>query len=163
MKIKYLGGTSMINSKDILTRLQNGENVDAIANEMMDALNAANDQFQKEEEEKKKAAAMIDDKAADLRVILDMLYNFCKKHYCDNDEDLAALDEAFADMDAFEIIKQVEELGAMVVNMKEMFNNSPIFNFVIEDKPVGNTKKKVIESKKDADFVINSFLKSIGL
>lgn len=153
----------MINSKDILTRLQNGEDVDAIANEMMDALNAANDQFQKEEEEKKKAAAMIDDKAADLRVILDMLYNFCKKHYCENDEDLAALNEVFADMDAFEIIKQIEDLGAMVVNMKEMFNNAPVFNFVVADKPVGNTKKKVIESKKDADFVINSFLKSIGL
>lgn len=153
----------MINSKDILTRLQNGEDVDAIANEMMDALNAANDQFQKEEEEKKKAAAMIDDKAADLRVILDMLYNFCKKHYCENDEDLATLDEVFADLDTVEIIKQVEELGTMVVNMKEMFNNSPVFNFVVGDKPVGNTKKKVIESKQDADFVINSFLKSIGL
>ncbi len=152
----------MINSKDILARLQNGEKAEDIAESLINALNDANEQFQKEEAEKKKAAAMIDEKAADLRVILDMLYNFCKKHYCKNDEDIAALDEIFADLDTVEIINQIEELGALVFDMENMFKNSPAFSFMVGDKPAG-TKKKIVESKQDADFIISSFLKSMGL
>ena len=39
----------MFNSNDILARLQNGENPEAIANEMADSLNHAIDQFHEED------------------------------------------------------------------------------------------------------------------
>ena len=43
-------------NNDILARLRNGEDVDAIAKELIDALNEANAAFQKEEEEKARLA-----------------------------------------------------------------------------------------------------------
>ena len=49
----------MFKVEDILARLQNGEDANDIADEMVKALNTANEQFQKEEEEKAKAASKI--------------------------------------------------------------------------------------------------------
>lgn len=47
----------MINKAELLARLQNGDSIEDIANEMTDALNAAKDEYIAIQEEKAKAAA----------------------------------------------------------------------------------------------------------
>ena len=45
----------MVNQNDILARLQNGESADTIAQELVNALNAANAQFMEEQAAAQKA------------------------------------------------------------------------------------------------------------
>ena len=59
----------MINEKDILTRLQAGEDAQAIADELAAALNAANATYLAEVEAKKKAEAEAAKKAAEATAI----------------------------------------------------------------------------------------------
>ena len=47
----------MVNKAELLARLQNGDSIEDIANEMTDALNAAKDEYIAIQEEKAKAAA----------------------------------------------------------------------------------------------------------
>lgn len=47
----------MINKAELLARLQNGDSIEDIANEMTDALNAAKDEYIAIQEEKAKVAA----------------------------------------------------------------------------------------------------------
>lgn len=163
----------MINSKDILARLQNGETAEAIANELVGALNDANDIYMKEQEAKRKAEAKAQErdarKLAAMQDILDALHDFCIEFYCESNEDINAVEEAFADLTAKKIIDIVEEAGATVLKFEEqlkdiekMFGNMPL--------PFGGLTKPTVEIKvdkdatpADADAVIGSFLKSIGL
>lgn len=155
----------MFKVEDILTRLQNGEDANDIAKEMVEALNTANDQFKKEEEAKAKKAETNAQKIAAMQNILDALHDFCIEFYCESNEDIDAVEEAFADLTAEKIIDIVEEAGATVLKFEEqlkdiekMFGNMP--KPTVEVKVDKNT---VPISKADADFVIKSFLKTMGL
>ena len=153
----------MFKVEDILARLQNGEDANDIADEMVKALNIANEQFQKEEEEKAKAAeaqAKSAKKLSDLQVILDLMHDYCIEYYCDNDEDINTVEATFTELDATAVDKMIEEAGAYAVKMAEaqkrienMFNIG--FGVPIE------TKKK--EKKRTPDDVIAAFLNSMGL
>jgi hypothetical protein len=159
----------MINEKDILAMLQNGEKADDIAQKLVDVLNKGKDLYSEElaakakadEEAKAKAAAEVE-KQEDMADILDKIYQFVFKWYCDDDDDVAELDKAFASFTAKDAIKYVEEAGAMALQMTKMFDT---LNF--KQVPCKKAKPAVfeftIEDKKDADHIINSFLKSIGL
>ena len=154
----------MFKVEDILTRLHNGEDVDAIAQEMANALNEANDQFQKEEEEKaKKAAAEAHvkevQKMQDLQEIIDLMHDFCINYYCDDDEDINTVHAAFATLDAKSVDKMIEEAGAYAVKVAEMEKHFDSLFGGLFGTPV---VKKVSETKT-ADAVINSFLSSMGL
>ena len=59
----------MVNSKDILTRLQNGEKAEDIANELINALNDANDAYNEEVEAKKAESETKAKKVADMQDI----------------------------------------------------------------------------------------------
>jgi hypothetical protein len=63
-------------------------------------------------------------------------------------------------------IKFIDDAGATAVEMTKMFNNINDLCFA-KAVPYKNAKPAtfefVIDDKKDADFIINSFLKSIGL
>ena len=141
---------------EILTRLQNGENVDAIAQELTDALNAAQDEFQKKEE----ADAKQQLKIADMQKILDAVYNFCYTHYCEDEEDVEILDEIFEENTAESLIKQLEDVSAMFAELAPMCGFGVGFS---APKAKAKTKTKEKIKTKTADETITSFLKGLGL
>ena len=153
----------MVNSKDILTRLQNGEKPEDIANELVSALNDAakayNEEIAAKEAEKEAKAKREADKIADMQDIIDLLHDFCIKYYCDNSEDIDAVIEAFNELTAENVIAIIEEAGAAVLDIEKNLKDIEKMLGVFNAAPV----KTVKVSKKDADAVINSFLKSIGL
>lgn len=155
----------MFKVEDILARLHNGEDVDAIAKEMTDALNDANDQFQKEEEEKAKAAAEAKgkelQKLADLQSILDAMHDFCIEYYCDNAEDINTVHAAFATLDAKSVDKMIEEAGAYAVRMAEMQKHMDTLFGGLFGTPI--VKKVPAPETKTADAVISDFLSQMGL
>ena len=156
----------MVNSKDILTRLQNGEKAEDIANELVSALNDANDAYNKEvaakkaeDEAKAKREA---EKVADMQDILDLLHDFCIDYYCDNNEDINAVEEAFNELTAENVLAMVEEAGAAVLDMEKKLKDIEKLFGTFNATPV----KTIKVGKKDtnnADVVIGNFLKSIGL
>ena len=159
----------MVNSKDILTRLQNGEKAEDIANELITALNDANDTYNKEvaakkaeDEAKAKREAK---KVADMQDILDLLHDFCIEYYCDNNEDIDAVEEAFNELSAEKLIAIVEEAGAAVLDMEKKLKDVEKMFGMFNAAPVKTVKigKDFTPTNKDADAVIGSFLKSIGL
>ena len=125
----------MFNEKDIFARLQNGENIETIANELTAALNEANKKYmeiQKQEEEAKRTAA----KAADLQAILNALYDWTVKYY-------AETEGKFNRLSAEEVLEIVDE----VEDFLNILNTVP--------------KKKETEPVKTVDDVINDFLKAM--
>ena len=113
----------MVNSKDILARLQNGEKAEDIANELINALNDANDAYNKEVEAKKAESETKAKKVADMQDILDLLHDFCIEYYCDSNEDINAVEEAFDDFTAEKVIEIVEEAGAAVLELNEQLKD----------------------------------------
>ena len=153
----------MVNSKDILTRLQNGEKAEDIANELISALNDATNTYNKEvaakkaeDEAKAKREAK---KVADMQSIVDLLHDFCIEYYCDNKEDINAVEEAFAELTAETLIAIVEEAGAAVLDMEKKMKDVEKFFGSITAAPI----KTIKVDKKNADAVIGNFLKGLGL
>ena len=159
----------MFKVEDILARLHNGEDVDAIAQEMTDALNDANEQFQKEEEAKaKKAAAEAHikevQKMQDLQSILDAMHDFCIEYYCDDAEDINTVHAAFATLDAKSVDKMIEEAGAYAVRMAEMQKHmDSLFGGLFGTPVVKKVSKMPAPETKTADAVISDFLSQMGL
>ena len=154
----------MVNSKDILTRLQNGEKAEDIANELINALNDANDAYNKEVEAKKAESETKAKKVADMQDILDLLHDFCIEYYCDSNEDINAVEEAFDDFTAEKVIEIVEEAGAAVLELNEQLKDiEKMFGAFPFSKPTVELKVGKDATPADADAVIGKFLKSIGL
>ena len=154
----------MVNSKDILTRLQNGEKAEDIANELINALNDANDAYNKEVEAKKAESETKAKKVADMQDILDLLHDFCIEYYCDSNEDINAVEEAFDDFTAEKVIEIVEEAGAAVLELNEQLKDiEKMFGAFPFSKPTVELRLDKEATPADADAVIGKFLKSIGL
>ena len=154
----------MVNSKDILTRLQNGEKAEDIANELINALNDANDAYNKEVEAKKVKDEAKAKKVADMQDILDLLHDFCIEYYCDSNEDINAVEAAFDEFTAEKVIEIVEEAGAAVLKFDEQLKD---IEKMFDTFPFGKSTVELRLDKDatpaDADAVIGKFLKSIGL
>ena len=138
----------MFNMEDILARLQNGEDAQAIANEFADVVNQANkiyaDQKAKEEAErvaKEKAEKEKVQKTRELQDILDDLAEWYSRYY--------NIDGADVDINAEDIIQMADE----IVNLSDGLSA------VLGVKP-GKASVKV--KKGNANSVINDFLKSMG-
>ena len=154
---------TMVNSKDILARLQNGERAEDIANELVSALNDANNEYKRvqaaqkaEAEAKAKREA---EKIADMQDILELLHDFCIEYYCDNNEDINAVEKAFTELTAENLIAIIEEAGAAIFDMEQKLKDIEKIFGGFGAAPV----KTIKVDKKNADTVINNFLKSIGL
>ena len=154
----------MVNSKDILTRLQNGEKAEDIANELINALNDANDTYNKEVEAKKAESETKAKKVADMQDILDLLHDFCIEYYCDSNEDINEVEAAFDEFTAEKVIEIVEEAGAAVLELNEQLKD---IEKMFDTFPFGKSTVELRLDKEatpaDADAVIGKFLKSIGL
>lgn len=154
----------MVNSKDILARLQNGEKAEDIANELINALNDANDAYNKEVEAKKAEDEAKAKKVADMQDILDLLHDFCIEYYCDNNEDINAVEEAFDEFTAEKVIEIVEEAGAAVLKFDEQLKDiEKMFGTFPFGKSTVELRLDKEATPADADAVIGKFLKSIGL
>lgn len=153
--------------EDILVRLQNGEHAEDIVKELVDALNAANDTFQKEQEAQKakeaeKAAieAKHAAKVEDLQEILDLLHDFCIEYYCDNNDDINVVNAAFDEYKAETVIQMIEDMGAYIADLNKVQKElNHAFGSLLGDVPVVKVKKV----EKDPDEVINGFLRKLGL
>ena len=149
----------MVNSKEILARLQNGEKAEDIASELVNALNEANNTYLKEQEAKRvenEAKAKREaNKVKDMQEIVDLLHDFCIEYYCDNNEDMDAVEEAFAELTAENLIAIIEETGAIALDMEKKMKDI--------EKLFGAAPVKTLKVDKNTDSIINNFLKSIGL
>lgn len=142
----------MFNEAEILARLQNGEDIQKIADEMAASLNKVNkvytdsvakaEEAKRAEEEKKKALNL--QKTADLQNILDHFAAWLQEYY-----NINAGDELKADS----IIELIDGVQEYVDALKGL-------EMVIGKKPA----VKVIKSntKPSADDTINQFLKTMG-
>ena len=158
----------MVNSKDILTRLQNGEKAEDIANELVSALNDAakayNEEVAAKKAEDEAKAKREAKKVADMQDIVDLLHDFCIEYYCDDNEDINAVEEAFAELTAENLIAIVEEAGAAVLDMEKKLKDVEKLFGSFNAAPVKTIKiDKDFVPGKSADAVIGNFLKSIGL
>ena len=142
----------MFNEKDILVRLQNGEDVQKIADEMAAALNQANkaytDQKAKEEADRVAAEKAEVQKREDLQEILDMFCDWFGTYY---KMDVAEIKSELKAEQVIELIDSLKEYIEAVKGLESMFSmkNAP----------------KIIKSNtkpKSADEQINDFLKKMG-
>ena len=147
----------MFTEKDILARLRNGEDAQAIANEMADILNAANKTYedQKEAEKKRLAAEKAAKEAAakqlearkkkEADALMEALGKWVIKYYAKPEEEkeyrrvLAELDGAALIAVADEVVSGVR----MIKNMESIFDVKP-------------------KGKKNSDDVIAEFLSKMG-
>ena len=142
----------MYDVNDILTRLQNGENADAIAQEFADALNGA---IQKRNEEKA-AADRKAEKVETLTWILDDIIDFVEEFYPELivDEDIEVTPE--------DVERIIEVLDVYVPKFKEL--NAALANFeTLASKPSHALKKELPVSFTIDTDPINTFLKQHGL
>ena len=142
----------MFDEKTILARLQNGEDVQKIADEMAAALNQANkvytDQKAKEEADRVAAEKAEVQKREDLQEILDMFCDWFGTYY---KMDVAEIKSELKAEQVIELIDSLKEYIEAVKGLESMFSmkNAP----------------KIIKSNtkpKSADEQINDFLKKMG-
>lgn len=149
---------------DILKRLNNGESADAIAKELIDTLNKANAEYAAAQAEKAKSA----EKIARLDAILKTLKTWIHDYYVTDVEDSKALDAAFDELDAEEIINLVERALKDLDAFTEAFSvkyEAPVAKKVAAAAPT-SVKKPVIKVKEltaeEATKELDKFLKSMG-
>lgn len=141
----------MVNSKEILARLQNGEDADAIAKELVNALNEAKSAYNAE-------IAANKEKITDMEKILDSIYSFLIKYYCDDEKDAQIINNVFDNLDAKRAIETIEEMGSVMIELDQQLKDLDKM-FKVDTK----SEKAKIKAPNTADAVINDFLKSIGL
>ena len=140
----------MFDEKEILTRLQNGEDVQSIANEMANLINKVNKTYidQKAAEEAAKAAAAKAEvqKKEDLQEILDMFTDWLNTYY-----DIELDDRLDADA-VLELIDSVKEYVDVLKDLDSMFGSK---------KPAAKATKSSTRAKS-SDEKISEFLKQMG-
>ena len=139
----------MFDEKVILTRLQNGEDVQTIANEMANLINKVNKTYtdQKAAEEAAKAKAETQ-KKEDLQEILDMFTDWFNAYYgIDTDGRLEA------DV-VLELIDSIKEYIEALNDLESLFS--------IKKSAVKATKSNTKPKSKSSDEQISDFLKQMG-
>ena len=139
----------MFDEKVILTRLQNGEDVQTIANEIANLINKVNKTYtdQKAAEEAAKAKAETQ-KKEDLQEILDMFTDWFNAYYgIETDGKLEA--------DAvLELIDSIKEYVEALNDLESIFS--------IKKHTVKATKSNTKPKSKSSDEQISDFLKQMG-
>ena len=139
----------MFDEKVILTRLQNGESVEDIANEMANLINKVNKTYadQKAAEEAAKAKAETQ-KKEDLQEILDMFTDWFNAYY-----DIEVDGRLVADA-VLELIDSIKEYIEALNDLESIFG--------IKKSAVKATKSNAKSKFKSSDEKISDFLKQMG-
>ena len=147
----------MFDEKTILARLQNGEDVQNIANEMAAMINAANktyaDQKAAEEAAKAEAAKAEVQKKEELQSILDLFCDWFGTYY---DMDVADLKSELKADQMIELIDSLKEYVEAVKGLESMFGVKKAA------APVGAKIIKSNTKPKSADEQISDFLNKMG-
>ena len=139
----------MFDEKVILTRLQNGESVEDIAEELTDMLNKVNHKYEDtkraaEEAKQKRELA----KRSELKALVQMIGKWYNDYIATTEEEKVAFGQALQEADIEEVIGLFEGIHEIIV---------PLLSVI--DPP---TKKKEKKAQKNTDDVISAFLKDMG-
>ena len=145
----------MFNEKDILARLQNGEDAQTIADEFAKLLNSANKTYTEEQQKamaEARAKQIQQDKEDELADILEELKDWMRRYYPKHDKTIV---ESFDENSTKDVIASIDAIFELIdVGFASLFNiKSPVAK-----KTAGKTDRKA----RPADDVINDFLKSMG-
>lgn len=148
----------MFTEKDILTRLQNGESVEAIANEVAELLNKANSTYEAEVEAQKAKEAELkaqkeNEKAKidDMQDIIDLIAVWANKYY--------GVDaEVFDLISAQEIIALVDECKAYLKGLDSLMKTIGTDELFTGKK----FRKRPTTTITDADKKLADFFADMG-
>lgn len=156
----------MYTKDDIMTRLQKGDDPQAIANEIADTLNAAVAEYeenQKAAQREKEAAKRDSEKQKDMAELCQLFWNYMQKYY--------GWDEGeFSDEDVREIIESTEAAMVAATELKAMLENlNKTLNEDMDEQPaklrhedIPNTKKcKCANKPTDLDDELHKLLKQL--
>ena len=139
----------MFDEKVILTRLQNGESIGDIAEELTDMLNKVNHKYEDSkrvaEEAKRKREAS---KRSELKALVQMIGKWYNDYIATTEEEKVVFSQALQGTDIEDMIELFEGMHEIIV---------PLLSVV--DPPVQKKEKKV---QKNTDDVISAFLKDMG-
>ena len=139
----------MFDEKVILTKLQNGESIEDIAEELTDMLNKVNHKYEDSkrvaEEAKRKREAS---KRSELKALVQMIGKWYNDYIATTEEEKVAFGQALQEADIEEVISLFEGIHEIIVPLLETI-----------DPPIQKKEKKV---QKNTDDVINTFLKNMG-
>ena len=145
----------MFNEKDILARLQNGEDAQTIADEFAKLLNNANKTYTdevKKAEAEAKAKQIQQDKEDELADILEELKDWMRRYYSKHDKIIL---ESFDGNSTKDVIATIDGIFELI--------DLGFASLVKIQNPVAKkTVAKVDRKAKPADDIINDFLKSMG-
>lgn len=150
----------MVNQKDILARLQAGESADVIAQELVDALNAANAEFVAEQEK----ASTVKAKAEYVEEIGALIKDYILEFHADSTIAETIVDQ---EIDATEIVEMIdaafEQLDAEMRKLKEFEKMLKSFgDHIVAHNP--DKHEAVFTGKIEPNVdALGAFLKANGL
>lgn len=138
----------MYSVDDIFARLQKGDDPNAIAQEMADALNGALDQKRQADEAAARANDIQKQKVADANDLAEMINDFLGKYYDLGDNETLSGED---------LISACDEAQRAIGKLQHL---AEIFGIDAAEAPSKDSKSKM---KKDADAAIGDFLRAFGL
>lgn len=162
----------MVNQNDILARLQAGESADTIAQELVNALNAANAQYAEEQAAAQKANDIAAQKAEFVEEMADIVRDYIMTFHADSyiatmiqDQEIdpaeivEMLDQSFEQLD--QEIRKVKEIEKMFSGlMAKLDEHHPIAH--ADNCDCGCHDKAIGKIEPNADALMG-FLKANGL
>ena len=143
----------MFDEKTILARLQNGEDVQKIADEMATALNQANKAYAEQKAAEEAAKKNEVQKKEDLQEILDLFSDWFGTYY---DMDVAELKSELKADQVIELVDSFKEYMEAIKGLESMFGIKK------SAAPIGTKVIKSNTKPVNADETINQFLKNMG-
>lgn len=154
----------MVNQKDILARLQAGESADVIAQELVDALNAANAQFAEEQAAAQKANDIATQKAEFVEEMAEIVKDYIMTFHADSYIAEMIKDQEINPAEIVEMLDQsFDQLDQEIRKLKEiekMF--SGLMAKLDEHHPIPNKAPATGKIEPNVD-ALGAFLKANGL
>lgn len=164
----------MYNMEDILARLRNGEDADAIATELTNAMNGALEAHKAEiaAKEAEAEAAELEEEKLDYFVdLVDGIIDFIKTYYVKSEEAMEFIDEFTNDLDYRTLLDTIDRTVdeaqrdpmfqiSLELLKRELKDSKAKVDSPIMPKPIANVKAT---EKEDFDAVMKDFFKTFGI
>lgn len=138
-----------MNKNDILARLQNGESLETIGQELANIMNEANAEYMAAEKAKAEAEAQKNAVAAKKRMLAEDFINVLREYATLYDgETQAMLNEALEDSDYDEMVEAIDGLFDLIASLREL------------KAVLGNAPVKPVTSKKSHELPVNIRMKT---
>lgn len=147
----------MFTEKDILTRLQNGEDAQAIADEFAKIINNANKTFieeQEKAEEERNAKKLQGQKELELASALNKLKNWLRHYYPKYEKEIVEAFEGTPTKDIIIMIESFFDLMDSLNGLEALFKN-PVVKKSAE-------KVATKRSKANSDEILSNFFAEMG-